>query len=90
MALKKRFSNQSTDDKKIAIEGLAHELADRPYGSKSREEETLVRSTISLPQSLLFTLEDLAKKNKRKKEELKSVSAIVRYCIDKCLQDLDK
>jgi hypothetical protein len=89
MAIKKRFNNQSTNGKKISIESLANELADRPYGSES-EEEVLVRTTISLPQSLLFKLEDLAKRNKRKKEDLRSVSAIMRYCIDKCLQEIDK
>lgn len=82
MAIKKR---DNSTDKKKAIENLANELADRPYGMKEEDNDELVRTTITLSKSLLFKLEDLAKNNKRKKEDLRSVSAIIRYCIDKSL-----
>ena len=78
MTIKKRMIS-SMDSK--AIENLANELADKPYGKKN---DTLVRTTISLPESVLFKLEDMAINNKRKSDSLKSVSAIIRYCIEKC------
>lgn len=80
MTIKKRTHSTNVD--KTEIEKLANELADKPYGQKP---VTIVRTTISLPESVLSKLEDLARSNKRKKEELKSVSAIIRYCIEKCL-----
>ena len=79
MTIKKRISN--VIDKK-AIESLANELADKPYG---QAYDTLSRTTITLPASVLLKLEDIARDNKRKKNSLKSVSAIVRDCIAKCL-----
>ncbi len=79
MTIKKRISN--VIDKK-AIESLANELADKPYG---QVYDTLARTTITLPASVLLKLEDIARDNKRKKNSLKSVSAIVRDCIAKCL-----
>jgi hypothetical protein len=79
MTIKKRISN--VIDKK-AIESLANELADKPYG---QDYDTLARTTITLPASVLLKLEDIARDNKRKKNSLKSVSAIVRDCIAKCL-----
>jgi hypothetical protein len=80
MTIKKRIPN-NIDNK--AIENLANELADKPYGQK---QDTLVRTTISLPSSVLYKLEDMALNNKRKKDNLRSVSAILRHCIKKCLQ----
>lgn len=79
MAIKKR-----SNDNKLAIEALANELSDKPYGEK-KQEYSLARTTITLPSSLLFHLEDMAKHNKRKKNELRSVSAIIRNCIEKNL-----
>ena len=79
MTIKKRISN--VIDKK-AIESLANELADKPYG---QAYDTLARTTITLPASVLLKLEDIARDNKRKKNSLKSVSAIVRDCIAKWL-----
>lgn len=63
---------------KLAVENLANELADKPYGQK---QHNIVRTTISLPASLLFKLEDIATNNKRRKKDLRSVSAIIRNCI---------
>ena len=79
MVIKKRVN--STNDKSI-IEDLANELSDKPYG-ENKKNISVVRTTISLPSSILFYLEDLAKNNKRNKSELRSVSAIIRHCIDK-------
>ncbi|ACR47946.1 MAG: hypothetical protein ACEY3D_00185 [Rickettsia sp.] len=80
MVLKKR----SIVDTKKAIENLANELADKPYGTK-QEKDYIVRTTISLPASVLFKLEDIARNNKRAKSKLKSVSAILRDCIKNTL-----
>jgi len=79
MTIKKR--TPTVIDKK-AIENLANELADKPYG---QTYDTLARTTITLPASILLKLEDIARENKRRKNNLKSVSAIVRDCIAKCL-----
>lgn len=81
MAIKQRISSFSD---KLAIENIANELADRPYGEQ-KKDDSITRATISLPCSILFKLEDLAKDNKRKKGELRSVSAIIRHCIEKTL-----
>lgn len=80
MALKKRPLQISQQK----IENLAKELADKPYGY-TKEDDSLMRTTISLPSSVLFTLEDLSRHNKRTKNPLKSVSAIIRDCIAKSL-----
>jgi hypothetical protein len=67
-----------------SIEELANELSDRPYGDKSTiQEDSLSRTTITLPTSMLHKLEDLAQKNKREKKKLKSVSALIRHYIEK-------
>lgn len=78
MAIKKRTSQQD----QIKIESLANDLADKPYG-QDKKDDSIVRTTISLPSSVLFSLEDMAKTNKRNKKTLRSVSAIIRYCVDK-------
>lgn len=82
MAIKKRINTISN---KKAIEELADELADKPYG-EDKKMDTIVRVTISLPSSMLYAIEDLAKYNKRKKGELRSVSAIVRNCLEQNLK----
>ena len=75
MAIKKRGSNVSDEAGK-----LADELAERTYGKEKSliPEDNVVRTTISLPQSLLHKTEDIASANKRAGLEPKSVSAIVR------------
>jgi len=82
MTIKKRTSSLKRDHE---IEALAHQLADKPYGEE-KKDSTLIRTTISLPSSVLFSLEDIAKINKRKKSDLRSVSAIIRDCIKKTLE----
>ena len=76
MAIKKRGYNND------AIESLANELADRPYGEQNRFD-TLTKTSITLPAAVLFKLEDLARTHKRTNGGLRSVSAIIRDCIDK-------
>lgn len=64
---------------------LAKRLADKPYGSTEntlQEPEKQSRTTISLNESMLVTLEDMALKNKREGRDPKSVSAIVREALD--------
>jgi hypothetical protein len=80
MTIKKR----SAIVDRFAVENLANELADKPYGDQKQDE--IVRTTISLPSSVLFKLEDMAISNKRKKADLRSVSAIIRGCIKNYLQ----
>lgn len=78
--IKRRHINSNS------IEKLANELADKPYGQQKIVSDGLARTTISLPSALLFKLEDIAKKNKRDKKELKSVSAIIKHYIEKHIQ----
>lgn len=82
MAIKKRTNIVNNQE---SIENLANELADKPYG-EDKKTDNIVRATISLPSSMLFAIEDLAKKNKRNKSELRSVSAIIRNCLEKNLK----
>jgi hypothetical protein len=86
MTIKKRNSQHNSEMKKDkAIEVLADKLADKPYGQEIKDAD-LARTTISLPSSILFKLEDIAKLNKRNNNELRSVSAIIRDCIEKTLK----
>ena len=84
MALKKP-SQQATNLRRTAspdeAEALANKLADKPYGDEAQpqpENEKQARTSISLPKSLLQTIEDMARDNKRQGIEPKSVSAIIR------------
>lgn len=84
MALKKP-SQQATNLRRTAspdeAEALANKLADKPYGDEAQpqqEVEKQARTSISLPESLLQTIEDMARDNKRQGIEPKSVSAIIR------------
>ena len=80
MVLKKRSSISSQAD------ALADELADKAYGASpttgatttSIAEEKYVITSISLPQSLLHQLEDVALRNKRANLDPKTVSALLR------------
>ncbi|WP_118987945.1 CopG family transcriptional regulator [Photorhabdus sp. CRCIA-P01] len=69
-------------------EALAHRLADKPYGSEKPEQEKQGRTTISLGESMLVTIEDLALRNKRKGKDPKNVSAIVREALVLYLQTI--
>lgn len=66
-------------------EALAQRLADKLYGEEKKtaspETESLSRTTISLPTTLLRQMEDLAYVNKREGKDLRSVSAIVREAL---------
>ncbi|EHL5833709.1 CopG family transcriptional regulator [Salmonella enterica] len=66
-------------------EELAQRLADKPYGTPEKikpELDKQCRTTISLSESLLMTVEDLALKNKRNGKDPKNVSAIVREALE--------
>ena len=70
----------------IDAENLANELADKPYGFKARKEikkadSDFTRTSISIPLAMLEDLENLALKNKRSGENLKTVSAIIRAAV---------
>lgn len=69
-----------------AVEKLASELADKPYGGQPEPEEKLVRTSLSLPASMHEALEDMAIRNKRAGAEGRTVSAIVREAITKHLK----
>lgn len=66
-------------------EALAQRLADKPYGKEKKtaspDTESLSRTTISLPTTLLRQMEDLAYVNKREGKHLRNVSAIVREAL---------
>ncbi|KAF8818043.1 hypothetical protein [Rickettsia endosymbiont of Cardiosporidium cionae] len=74
MVIKKR--NSGVD--KLAVENLAKELADKPYGEK---QDNMIRATITLPESAFYKLEDIALRNKRDRKGLRSISALIRESI---------
>ncbi len=76
--------SKSVDPK--AADNLADELADKPYGSKSTQDEPIERLTVALPVSLYDEIESLAKKRRRAKEEDRSMSAIAREAIREYLR----
>lgn len=76
MAIKKRKNVTEKDAQK-----LADELADKPYGGQ-KDNDKMVNTSITLPQSLLNKLEDQAFANKREGIEPKSVSAIIRKALN--------
>lgn len=89
MALKTR--KPYTDDISEQAEILASELAEKPYGQPAETPEgDMIRTSISLPQSTLDTIEDLARNNKRAKKDPKSVSAIIRLALDEYLTKIKK
>lgn len=79
MVLKKRDTVTDKD-----ISRLADELADKAYGDvkKQSSDDPLVRTTITIPRSMLTSLEDKALLNKRNGDDQKSVSAIIRAAVD--------
>lgn len=80
MVLKKRPTNKEDTD---PIEALADALADKPFDTqKFVNDESVTRTSITLPAYLLRIIEDAAIKNKRNKSNLRSVSAIIRYCLE--------
>ena len=93
MALKKPSQQAATIRNNVtaeAADALANKLADKPYGSDIQKPiekvpaqvaETVSRTTISLPDSMLIAVEDLARDNKRKGVVPKNVSAIVREAL---------
>ncbi|PIJ50001.1 CopG family transcriptional regulator [Erwinia sp. OLTSP20] len=72
---------------------LAQRLADKPYGDPAKSvpekdaPEKQCRTTISLYESMLLQVEDLALKNKRNGKDPKNVSAIVREALELYLSD---
>jgi hypothetical protein len=98
----KKPSERARTDRQVAsedqAEALARQLADKPYGTESRESpqastselnapaagpyEKLARTTISLPESLLRQCEDIALSNKRAGLEPKNVSALLRAALE--------
>ena len=64
-------------------------LHDKPYGAPEKPEpEKQCRTTISLGESMLVTIEDLALRNKRNGKDPKNVSAIVRVALEQYLKTL--
>ncbi|MEG5552329.1 CopG family transcriptional regulator [Enterobacter wuhouensis] len=64
-------------------EALAQRLADKPYDTPERPEpEKQCRTTISLGESMLVKVEDIALRNKRNGKDPKNVSAIVREALE--------
>ena len=86
----KKPSQQASNRPPVTPEeadALALRLADKPYGSTEKvEPEKQSRTTISLGESMLRTIEDLALKNKRNGKDPKNVSAIVRDALEMYLK----
>jgi hypothetical protein len=79
-----------SDRKKVNpadVEALANQLADKSYGDEKEPIDEIVRTSISLPKSLLQKIEDLAMVNKREGKGHKNISAIVRAGLDLYLAD---
>ncbi len=84
MAIKKRGSGIASQ-----AAALADQIADKPYGAAIDVEESneLVRTSITLPRSLLTVVEDLALSNKRSGLEPKNVSATIRLALEKYINN---
>lgn len=83
MPIKKRIKNIDPE----AADKLADKLADKPYGDKPIVSDTdMTRTTISLPTSLLRSLEDIALSNKRSGKSPKNVSALVREALEQYMK----
>jgi len=82
----KRPSQQATHRPDVTAEqaeALAQRLADKPYGAPEKAEpEKQCRTTISLGESMLVKVEDIALRNKRNGKDPKNVSAIVREALE--------
>ncbi|WP_263070863.1 ribbon-helix-helix domain-containing protein [Enterobacter huaxiensis] len=82
----KKPSQQATNRPVVTAEqaeALAQRLADKPYDEPKRPEpEKQCRTTISLGESMLVKVEDIALRNKRNGKEPKNVSAIVREALE--------
>lgn len=69
-----------------AAQALADQLADKTYGAEKDVVDEIVRTSISLPKSMLQKIEDTAMVNKRKGNGPTSFSAIVRLGLDLYLE----
>lgn len=82
----KKPSQQATTRAGVTAEqaeALAQRLADKPYGAPEKPEpEKQCRTTISLGESMLVKVEDIALRNKRNGKDPKNVSAIVREALE--------
>lgn len=82
----KKPSQQATGRTGVTAEqaeALAQRLADKPYGALEKPEpEKQCRTTISLGESMLVKVEDIALRNKRNGKDPKNVSAIVREALE--------
>ncbi|HEY4436136.1 MAG TPA: CopG family transcriptional regulator [Lelliottia sp.] len=82
----KKPSQQATSRTDVTAEqaeALAQRLADKPYGAPEKPEpEKQCRTTISLGESMLVKVEDIALRNKRNGKDPKNVSAIVREALE--------
>lgn len=80
MTLKKPYQHNNVTA--ADADALANRLADRPYGKEKVIQESIARTTISLPGCLLRELEDRALDNKRAGIEPKNVSAMIRDAVE--------
>ena len=88
----KKPSQQALNRAAVTVEqaeAQAQRLADKPYGAPEKTEpEKQCRTTISLGESMLVTIEDLALRNKRNGKDPKNVSATVRVALEQYLKTL--
>jgi len=84
MAVKKRNKKPEVTPEEADL--LADKLSGKPYGeTKDADTNKMTTTSFSLPQQMLYDLEDLAVKNKRRGVEPKSVSALIREGVEKLL-----
>lgn len=87
----KKPSQQALNRAAVTVEqaeALAQRLADNHTRAGKPEPEKQCRTTISLGESMLVTIEDLALRNKRNGKDPKNVSAIVRVALEQYLKTL--
>lgn len=65
-------------------EALADELSDKPYGKNiyPQKEQAYRRLTISMKEELFDKLDDLSRKRKKQKADIKTMSAIAGRAIE--------
>ena len=88
----KKPSKQELNRAAVTVEqaeGRAKRTEEKANGAPEKPEpEKQCRTTISLGESMLVTIEDLALRNKRNGKDPKNVSAIVRVALEQYLKTL--
>jgi len=89
-------SKKKTRVSKELADALADELSDKPYGKNNgsidnKKEQDYRRLTISMKEDLFDKLDELSRRRKKQKAQVKTMSAIadeaIREYFEKCTMD---